>query len=183
MKKLFLSLGLAFSILLLSNSAQAGLIGDSILIEHLFPTTSNIHNSATTVVQAGPADTITSFTQYDTNVEDTSILVDYKLSSTWATSPFNGLRVSNIDDLIASVSTNTNLAGWDNSRLSYTDHSVSFNWSGLQFTSNSYFYADLEFRGQGGGGSSNAVPEPATMILVSLGLMGSGLSRIKNSKS
>jgi hypothetical protein len=55
----------------------------------------------------------------------------------------------------------TNLAGWDDSRASFDDHSVAFNWELSSFTAASFFEATLEIQ---------HVPEPGTGLLVLTGL-------------
>ncbi len=84
---------------------------------------------------------------------------------------FNGLRVSDLDDSsgnpLVNVTVDTNMAGWDNSRLSFGADDVWFNWAGLSFDSGTYLNAQLEF---GGGNGSAQVPEPATLLLLGGGM-------------
>lgn len=162
-------------------------------------------------VEAGNADSYTFYNSYPfgykVNVEAASILVDFNYlfdaAGTWAadyqscsfvppfgcsTAPlsFNGLGVSGLNDSsgnpLQNVVIDTNMTGWDSSRLSFGSDSVQFDWKGLSFTSDiwdgthttlvtpaTYFNATLSF-----GPAIAAVPEPETyaMLLAGLGLLG-----------
>ena len=57
----------------------------------------------------------------------------------WTGATFNGIVVSGINDTVTGLTVSTNLAGWNNSRISFDAHSVSSNWQGLSFTTDSFF--------------------------------------------
>jgi hypothetical protein len=103
---------------------------------------------------------------------------------------FNGLIVSDLDDSsgnpLKGVTVETNMVGWDLSRLSFGADYVQFDWKGLTTNSDlyewngvdqvfdltksaTYFNATLDF-----GGTAAPVPEPETyaMMLAGLGLLG-----------
>lgn len=84
--------------------------------------------------------------------------------------PFHGLEVTSLNDSsgnpLTGVAIETNLAGWDVSRLSFTADSTAFDWKGLTFNQDSYFNAFLTFSG----GDQGAVPEPGTLALAVLAL-------------
>jgi PEP-CTERM motif len=111
---------------------------------------------------------------------------EYTQTSTTVPYSFNGLVASDLNDssgnALQGVLVDTNMAGWDSSRLSFGGDYVQFDWKGLSFTSNiwnadqtsiitpaTYFNATLDF-----GGTTAPVPEPEiyAMLGLGLGLMG-----------
>lgn len=161
-------------------SANAGLIGNDVLLEYLFPDTSTIYGSATATVGAG-----TEFTNFvnhfDLDVDDTNITVNpFSFSSSFSTFSFNGWVLSDlngtIDDIVnVTINSATNMIGLDSSRLTFDSNSIGINWQGLSFTTNTIVSLDVEF-------DSVPVPEPLSIALLGLGLAGIGFSR-KNKNS
>lgn len=108
---------------------------------------------------------------------------------------FNGLMVGNMNAstgaAIQSVSVNTDMAGWDASRLGLTGDSVSFDWRGLggaTYFDATFNYASDSGPGPGpgpgpgtgtGGGGGTSVPEPSTLLLIGSGIAGYALTRQK----
>ena len=96
---------------------------------------------------------------------------------------FNGFKIANLNsstgDAIQSVSVDTDMAGWDASRIGLDGDSVSFDWRGLRNAT--YFDATFNFTADAGPGAGNgggtSVPEPSTLLLIASGIFGYALTR------
>lgn len=201
-------------------TAHATLVGDTVTVGHYAPnSTTALQTPSSFTVEADATDIYTFYNSYPfgyrVNVEANSILVDFNYlsgaASTWDTESqscpigdyecslpfsFNGLGVSGLNDssgnALQGVTVDTNMAGWDSTRLSFGSDYVQFDWKGLSFTSDiwtdgtpttlatpaTYFNATLDF----GQAPITAVPEPETyaMLLAGLGLLGFMGQRRKN---
>jgi hypothetical protein len=179
--RLFLLLTMSFAS---AGRAGATLIGDTVTIAHhccALGTVAYGGGPTNVTVQTGTGDRILFYYNlYYVDVEAQSIRVDFNAPNTWDSGyedAFNGLVVSSLEGTSPPLivtgfsSIDTNLAGWDDSRASFDDHSVAFNWDLLGFTAASYFEATLEL-----------VPEPATGFLVLTGLLGVAACRRRSPK-
>lgn len=152
---------------LFAGTANAGLIGDTVHIAHNWSSLgSEIYSPMDVLVQNGSGDLANVSPHYSVDVDDLSVFVDYSQTATWSTGTFNGLVISNIDSTLSDFVVSTNFVGWDNSRFTYSNDSLMFNWSGLSFTGNTTFRLDFS------DGNSSQVPEPESILLLGLGLAG-----------
>jgi len=145
------------------------LVGDTVTVEHDTDSTPIFGPQSVEVVD-GTTDTVAVYNSYDVNVEAYSIDVDFTRSTHWSDLyAFNGLVVRSLDDSsgnpLQGVTIDTNMSGWDASRLAFTGNQVSFNWKGLYFTTDTYFDASLDF-------DQNTVPIPGAVWLLGSGLIG-----------
>lgn len=125
---------------------RADLIGDVIKIEHFYPNlgANGVYETHTVAVTAGNADATNLIGVYTVNPEAESVLVDFFYGAAdWSNTAFNGLVLSNIDDEVLNVSVDTNLAGWDASRLFFDATTIRANWAGLSIDHASYFNLHL----------------------------------------
>ncbi|MBI2380211.1 MAG: hypothetical protein HYV16_05625 [Gammaproteobacteria bacterium] len=159
-----------------SMGAQATLIGDDIDICHYFPDIGTVYNCVNdVVVQAGAGDvTNPTGVWYNVDVEDSSFFLDFLATATWTTTSFNGLVLQDLDwvgmeGLIVGLIIETNMAGWDDSRASFTADSVALNMNGLSFDADTFFNVILLTR--------HGIPTPAPLLLLAAGLL--ALRRIR----
>jgi len=129
--------------------ANAGMIGDTIRLEYHVPNVGDVYAGITTTVETGTADQWEWASLCIVNPEHESIEVAGVASWTINPSSFSGLVVSDIDDTVQVVTVDTNLAGWDNSRLFFDDHSIRFNFGGLEFLATTYLNASIIFEYSG----------------------------------
>lgn len=165
-KTLIASLVLAVT----SMSANATLIGDDLRGAHEFPSVGTEFDTGSYtpgdfIAEAGNGDVQTAIAPwYDVDVEATSILVNFVGSATWSVAAFNGLAISGIDSILSNFVVDTNMAGWDDSRLSFVDSALRMNWNGLSFTNSTFFNVSFD--------SSRSVPAPGTLALLGLAMIG-----------
>jgi len=91
----------------------------------------------------------------------------------WSTAAFNGVEFAlsssdSFDFVSALVDPATTLAGFDNSRISFTSGTLALNFSGLAYKDADRLVINFGF---GGGGAGIAVPEPGVPASIAAGLL------------
>jgi len=162
-----------------AGGAQAGLLdGQTVSYTYFFPDSSSTYFSTANgnyVVGAGveiPDGFCCNF-EGSLDLSDTNILADFHGNSSYTGSAFNGFRISDVFGTIApftgvSINAATNMGGLDASRISFDADNIWVNWQGLFFDERTIVSLDI---------NGGTVPEPATLALVSLGLVGIGVRR------
>ncbi len=161
-------------ICLFAGTVNAGLVGDTVHIAHNWSSLgSEIYTPMDVLVEDGTGDLADVSPLYSVDVDDLSVFVDFSGTATWSTGAFNGLVISNIDTFLTDFVVSTNMVNWVDSRFTYSNDALMFNWNGLSFTNNTTFRLDFN------DGNNSQVPEPTTLALIGLGLAGIGFSRKK----
>lgn len=174
--KQFLAI-VALGLMAATQPSHATLVGDTVTINHVFPDANTTYTGYTVytnhLVTDDATDTVTLGNNYKVNVQAESVLVNFINAATWAGTSFNGLSVSDLDwtgSTITGFTVDTNLVGWTDSRLSYANKALMFNWQSLSFNTSSYFNVYIQ---------SASVPEASSLALLGLGLLMVGVRKQK----
>ena len=174
------------AVVLLASFGQghAFVIGDEVLVGWLYPDqdTTFWESTALTVSDAVELPDIAGQGVLDLNISDSSpeLAFDFinESTNTFTATAFNGFFISDVSNSIADfIGVNidgTNLAGFDADRIFFNADTIYLNFTGIEFSSNAYIDFDIEFA------STTSVPEPGTMLLFGLGLV--GLVSVKSKK-
>jgi hypothetical protein len=163
----------------LTGFVQASLIDDLVLVEHRFPDFNTPIEGESVTVQDGTTEIFGMQFSYDVNIEESSVIVDFTTTNQFTVRSYNGLVLSGLDFqegyILLGVDVNTNMVGWDASRLVFDDHLAGFNWQGLTVDGTTDFTALFDF-------GPNPIPIPPTLILFVSGIAGFTLIRRKIKK-
>jgi hypothetical protein len=174
--------------------AQAGFMGAQMNAGYYFPDSSSPYAPAVFTPSSftvgagqetvGDVEGVTNLL-VDFSDDTLSIAFDTILGNpTWNTAIFNGViftATSPLDITSVVVDASTTMAGFDNFRVSYTDHQILLNWQGLSYIDGTI--VNINFTS---GLPQNGVPEPAPSRCWGLawqGWHGAGTGSIGNSDS
>ena len=156
-----LCLGVAMLGLLAGASqARAGLLGDSVDTQYIYPTAGTFYQDLGTLA-VNPSATFNSFGQTDYTVTDSNITITDVNGTPVNFTPaaFNGVTFTDVTRnpgiTGVTIDSSTNLAGFNSSLISFTGDEVSVNLQSLTMLPTSVVSLDLQF---------SSVPEPATHI-------------------
>lgn len=180
-KALTLSL-IALGLVAPTTSMAQAFDGSTLNYQYYFPGSSTPYTNADNgsfVVGPGAEVTNIADNMGTLDIGGTNIYIDYSGQSSWVSSSFNGWVLSDQTNSLSSifgVSINpaTNMTGFSMANLSWTADSITTNWAGLAFNSNTVVSLDVAFSPDTG-----AVPEPSTwaMMLFGFGAVGFAMRR------
>jgi hypothetical protein len=186
MKKITLQIITIAFVFCLTGFAQASLIDDLVDIEHHFPFFGTVDAASgggqEILVTSGIEVQGMHFGVYDVDVEEASVIVDFLKPNQFGNPgvfDYSGLVVSDLDFepgyILLGVDVDTDMAGWDESRLIFGDDFAGFNWQGLSVDGDTNFTAFFDF-------GPNPIPIPPTLLLFVSGIAGFTLIRRKITK-
>ena len=146
-------------------SSDASLIGTTLFVSHRFPDDVTNVESYLVTVEPGIGDRNIFGLIYTSDPEADSLNVNFFRSFTFDNDPFNGHVGEFVSVPIQKIHIDTNLQGWDDSRLAYTPDSFKFNWAGLSAEQDTYFNAKFQFENSNPGNNHPSAPEPSTFWL------------------
>ncbi|MDR3622454.1 MAG: PEP-CTERM sorting domain-containing protein [Paludisphaera borealis] len=168
----------ALALVFVAPSAQAGLDGANMNAVYYYPNLASPYGNAIFspssffTVGAGTETTgvIDGVTTLSVDFTDTTltILLSTTLTNpTWGDGDFNGplftlLSSGTLGITGATIDPGTNLAGFDASRVTFSDTQIGINWEGLPYTTGDKVVIDFSF-------ASAPVPEPSSLIAMASG--------------
>lgn len=161
---------------LVSASASAALMeGQTVTLEHLFPTTGQVDETiAANVVVGDGIEGTTADGAYQVDISDRTIVVTELKGLNWTPAAFNGLRIYAPGVSFFNVFTNlqgTNFQHWCDGYKTFDAHNIYLNFEALSILEGQTLTLDLN--------RPNPIPEPATYALMVAGLIGLSLRRAR----
>jgi hypothetical protein len=161
--------------------ANASLIGDTVTISHDYP---NIGTSfcgeVNIVVTSDASDSVDAisclgFIDEIVNMNATGFRLDIITQGASYVGAFDGVSITGLNwsvGLPTGFDISTNIQGWNVSRLTSTNTGLFVNLSGIHFSENAYLDVSAQIPEQ-------SIPEPSTIAILALGLVGLGARRLK----
>jgi len=149
-------------------SANPGIVGDAVSVSRQIPSTGFMFGPFVYTAQAGPADTValTTGNNLYLDAEDNSLLFSFGPGH-GSGGPFPALGhfilfqdISPTAPTISGLAYQTDLPGFVAGDISFTAHSVTIGYGGIDYPGGQYLTVSLQF-----------VPEPSSFALAGLGIV------------
>lgn len=179
MKKILVLVSVAISMVIASPAAATTFLGDTFEADYQFPREGRFSiNGGTAVVSPTALFTFpTGRINPSVEISATSILISFAGDGRFTTTDFNGILLRNLSrSMISAVMLSSgSTPQFQQERLSFTNDSISFNFSGTRFRAGDQIRADVFFM-------SSPVPEPGAWVMMILGLGALGAAMRRNSR-
>jgi hypothetical protein len=153
--------------------------GQSLEFEYMYPNTGSPLTTQHFTVGSGVESPNGYASQFGLDVSASTVDVDFRTSSTWASAAFNGFRLTDYTGSIAAITgvslVSTNMTGLTQSRVTFDANNVFVNWNGLSFNADTFVSLSVAFQTPAGESSATPLPAAATAGLALMG--GLGLKR------
>lgn len=157
--------------------SQASLLGHNFTATYRFPALGTVYGlsswspaafvSGAGVETTGDIESVTLIDVDFTASTLTLVLGTVLTSPTWSAAAFNGPVFTATDALgimSATVDAATTMAGFDSSRVSFTGTEIRIDWNGLSYVDGTQVVVNFA--------TATSVPEPATLAVLGIGLLG-----------
>lgn len=175
---------LTWIVLAVSGTAYSGFIGTQMDVGYYTPDTNSpyapaVFTPSNFIVGAGQETVgdVEGVTNLLVDFTDNMLSITFGTilgNPTWNAASFNGViftAASSLGINSVLVDASTTMAGFDNLRVSYTDDQILLNWQGLSYIDGTTVKINFT--------SASTVPEPGTLALLGLGIIGLAWGRRK----